>query len=127
MGMEADIRALLLANAGVSALIGTRLYPLRLPAEVVLPAGTFQRITTTPHNTLTGTHGSAAAPLQIDSYAATDLGAWTLAEAIIAAIEGVVQNGNIQSILLTNALPLYDVDLQAHRVLTEFRITYTVA
>lgn len=125
MSMETDVRSLILSDGGVSALIGARLYPLRLPQDVTLPAATYQRIVTTPHNTLTGAHGSATALLQLDSYAPTYGGAEALSEALMTAIDGVTQSGDLQAILTSNLLPLYDVDLSAYRVMTEFRISYT--
>lgn len=46
--IEAAIRAHLIADAGLSALIGARVYPVQLPQRPTLPAITYQDISTLP-------------------------------------------------------------------------------
>lgn len=46
--IEAAIRAHLIADAGLAALVGARVYPLQLPQRPTLPAVTYQHISTLP-------------------------------------------------------------------------------
>lgn len=51
--LETTVRTALLANAGLTALIGQRLYMVQLPQNPTYPAGVMQRISTVPFTTLT--------------------------------------------------------------------------
>ena len=126
MSLETELRTLLLANAGVSALIGTRLRPLRLQDNETLPATTYQRVVTTPWNAMSGAHDAAGTLMQLDSYAEEYADAEAVSEAIQTALDGVQGNGNIQAALMNNRIPVYDADLRAYRVIDEYRIHYTV-
>ena len=48
MSVESILLADLLADAGLSALIGNRLYQVQLPQNPTYPCGIFQRVSTTP-------------------------------------------------------------------------------
>ena len=66
MPIEPALRAYVLADPAVSALIGTRWYPVVLPQSTAFPAVTYQRITTTRVGSHHGPSGLAAARFQID-------------------------------------------------------------
>lgn len=48
MTLEEALRAHLIAHPGLSALVGSRVYPVQVPQNVTLPAITYQRISTVP-------------------------------------------------------------------------------
>lgn len=48
MSIEAAIRAHLIGDAGLAALVGARVYPTHLPQKPTLPAITYQFISTLP-------------------------------------------------------------------------------
>lgn len=48
MSVESILRAELLSDAGLSALIGDRLYLVQLPQNPIYPCGIYQRVSTTP-------------------------------------------------------------------------------
>lgn len=86
--IEQDMRTYLLAQPSVTALIATRLYPIRLPQGVTLPAVTYQRITRTATVTHDGAADLGRAGIQIDCWADTYAGMVALAKAIRAALSG---------------------------------------
>ncbi len=49
MSVETDVYAAITNDAGLAALIGTRLYPLALPENATYPAATYSVISEVPH------------------------------------------------------------------------------
>ncbi len=88
MSMEADLLAVLEANAGVSALVGARIYPMVLPQRVTLPAIRYQVISTIPQPTHNGPSGLRQYRLQLSVHAATYSSAQAVAEALYTALDG---------------------------------------
>lgn len=90
--IEAAIRAHLIADAGLSALIDARVYPLQLPQRPALPAVTYQRISSTPTQ-----HRDAAAAahkrtrFQFDCWAADYDAAAAVRTALEAALGTLAQ------------------------------------
>jgi hypothetical protein len=91
MAAEAIAQALgiLSAAAPVVAIVGTRISPLIRAQDLVLPAVTMQRITTTPSNIFAGNGGLDDTRLQVDCWDATYAGARAIAIAVRAAFDAV--------------------------------------
>ncbi len=85
--MEIAVRAHLVADPTVSALVGTRVYPLVLPQGVAYPAIRYQRIDTPRTYSKAGYEGDSRPRLQIDCWATGYMDAKRLAEAVRAAME----------------------------------------
>ncbi len=65
--MESDLRTYLLGDATVAALVGTRVYPVRLPQGGTFPAITYQRVSQVPVGRPTsGPPSVVAARVQFD-------------------------------------------------------------
>lgn len=91
MTLEQQLHDALLADSGVTAIIGDRLYLVQLPQNPVYPAATYQRITTIPvyvHTLgggqgqigyarfqITGWHSGASSGKQSDDFARAVLAA----------------------------------------------------
>ena len=69
MSIEPGLYAHLSAAAGVSALVGTRIYPDRLPEAAALPAITYQRVSTVAQQGIGGLAELASARVQITAWA----------------------------------------------------------
>ncbi|HRJ40833.1 MAG TPA: DUF3168 domain-containing protein [Caldilineaceae bacterium] len=91
MSIEAALWAELTGDAGVSALISTRLYPEHLPQSPTYPAATYRRISTLPVYCRANNGRFQQVRIQIDCYAETYASALALADAITAAMEGWTQ------------------------------------
>ena len=87
--LEAGLVHKLKNTAAVSALVGTRIYPLRLPQTVTFPAVVYQRVSTVYIHT----HGAAGvmpqARMQITCWADTIEGARALGVVVRQALDGV--------------------------------------
>ena len=89
MSIETGLYAYLTANSGVSAIVSTRLYPLKLPQGATLPALAYQLISNArPHDITAGPTGHAFPRFQITSYAESYSAAKSLAAAVRSALDG---------------------------------------
>lgn len=76
------LRAKLIGTTAVAAILGTRVYPDRLPQGCTLPAAVYYLISGTEEGSLTGVVGLVHARIQVDAYATTRLAANALADLI---------------------------------------------
>ena len=74
--------------SGLGLACASRIYPLRLPLEVVLPAMTYQMISDPKNYTQSGQDKLCEPRYQFNSWGANYADAKTLAEAFITAIGG---------------------------------------
>jgi hypothetical protein len=86
---ESSLRTYLIAQPAISALIGTRFYPMYLPQGGTLPAITYQAITGSEGNTYEGASGLAQARIQFDLWATTKAQTLALAKALRDALATV--------------------------------------
>ena len=73
-------------DAGLSALVGSKVFPLAIPAGNYLPCVTFQRLGGRPANTLAGPSGLEEIDLQIDVWARDYDEAKAIAKAVRSAM-----------------------------------------
>jgi hypothetical protein len=101
--MEEAIRARLLATAGVTALVSSRVYCGARPQAGALPDIIINRISGAPVYTDDGESGIASARLQIDCWGQTYGSAKNVARAVIASLSaffGTVGSTTFQYVLL---------------------------
>ena len=86
--IEQALTSRIQGDASVGAVIGDRFYPMKLPAQVTLPAATYQKISNVP----THVHGAKAEQLrprfQVTSWGATFSDAMSAANAIQTSLDG---------------------------------------
>lgn len=88
MILEEGIRATLLADAGVSALTGTRVYPRKAPQTPGLPLITMTRVATGRGHDMQGSDGLPNGTIQLACWAVTPLEASSVATAVKGRLEG---------------------------------------
>lgn len=122
--MEAGIQQRLIADSNVSSLISTRVYPLILPDESVLPSVTYQRISTVRDYATTGPVSLSRIRLQIDTWSLTYAAAKQVDMAIRASLEsfsGTLPDGTVVSeIQVDSSQDLYESSARYYRVSTDF-------
>lgn len=97
MTTEQQLRTALLADPGVQALIGSRLYVVQLPQNPTFPCVAYQRIATTPLNVhVLGNRqaSTGTARFQFTIFAATQTGAQSVLE-IADALKAALQTFNL--------------------------------
>lgn len=86
--MEAALTMLLLGDARVKQLAGSKLHWLRAPQTIVPPYAVLQVISSRDDYHLQGASGLTDARVQIDAYADSYLGARKLSDAILGVLSG---------------------------------------
>lgn len=88
------LRTALLRNAAVVTAVNSRVFPVRLPSDVTLPAIRYSVVSDIPTNSLAGSTGKLRkARVQIDCYARTYLDAQELADAVAGALATITDFG----------------------------------
>lgn len=100
--LEEAIIALLLADAGVIALVSTRVYGGSRPQNAPVPSVVVNRISGMPVYTDDGETGLASARLQIDAWGGTYSSAKLTARAVIEALSAY--NGTVSGVTFQNVL-----------------------
>lgn len=108
-------------DAGLSALVGNKVFPLAIPAGNYLPCVTFQRIGGMPANTLSGHSGLEEIDLQIDVYAKNYGEAKAVAKAVRAAMP---PSGDVFGAHLIEDQDLYEDGTNYFRVSMEFKVWF---
>ena len=88
MSIETTLYSTLSNNAGVAALVSTRIYPSLVPESAALPYVDYLNVAGSRINTLPGVGDAIRARIQMNCNATTYAGAVALADAVIAALEG---------------------------------------
>jgi hypothetical protein len=95
LAIGSDVRTYLLTQATVTAVVGTRIYPLKIPQSIsTYPSITYQMISQVPAHTLTGGAGYAESRIQYDIYAETKPAADSLDEILRNVLQGFPPAGN---------------------------------
>lgn len=87
MTIEATLYSVLSTDAGVTALVGTDIYNLRVPEEIDAPFVWFQVITGQPYNVLNGRPKIERKLIQINCIGATPDQALAVSAAVRTALE----------------------------------------
>ena len=108
-------------DAGVSALVGNKVFALVIPQGTKLPCVTFQRLGGMPANTLSGHSGLEEIDLQIDVWARDYDEAKAIAKAVRAAMP---PSGPRFSAHLIEDQDLYEDGTNYFRVNMEFKVWF---
>ncbi len=114
----------MLQVAGMTAVVGSRVYPLLLPENPTYPAVRYQQLGGARESAMGSDVGLVEARVQIDSYAETYAGARVAAEAVRAAMQRV--RGTVASVVISavfldeGPLDLYEEAVRKYRVQQDF-------
>ena len=114
--LEPKIYTLLAADNPVKGLVGTRIYPMILPQDPVLPAITYQRISGGQVNSMAGYGGLENPRVQIDVMASTYAGCKTLAGYVFTAMEG---STTFQAVMISDQ-DIHEPELECFRISMDF-------
>ncbi len=116
------IRAVLVADAAVAALVGADVFPALMPQGTQPPAIVYSVISSVPENSLTGTASTRLSQfrVQVDCYAKTYLEAHAVAEAVDSVLDA--QSSPNLSIWRESSRDDYDNEAELHRVSMDFGV-----
>mgnify|MGYP000866610207 CR=1 FL=1 len=88
--IEETIYSGLSGHAGLTALVGTRVYPIMLPQNVTLPAVTYLRVGGARETAINEAPVAGMPLFQISSWATTYDGVLAVAQQVLAAVRALV-------------------------------------
>lgn len=125
--LDQIINQLLAAQEGLTAIVGSRIYPHHLPGDATFPALVFRQVSGKPDYSHDGDSGLDVARVQFDAYGTTKAQAGQINAQVRALLSGKSYRPTIQSSFIENQLPDdYEDGLQAWRVISDYTITYRV-
>ena len=123
--IEAAVFSVISGDAGVAALVGTRIEPIRLPQGATLPAVTYQRISEVRQGTFAPAQKMPGVLFQVDCWGATYSDSKGVAVAVRKALDefkGPSAGETITASLLENEIDQYEPDVKIYRTMLEFRV-----
>lgn len=128
--LETALFDYLSTDPGVSALVGDRIYPVRLPEKAVLPAIAWNRVSANRLNTYDAfeqTDAWVQARVQFNCWYNTAEGAIEVGEAVLLALSGYggdMSGQLIGSSFAVNEFDTYEAATKLYRRILEFVISY---
>lgn len=117
MSIEEDLYAYMSTYAGLTELVGTRIYPLVAPQNVQKPYCTYQKISTGRQYSHSGYSGLQRPRMQVSCYAETYSQAKAVAAQVVAAVEAwSAANARVQAALQENEQDFYDEETKLYYV-----------
>lgn len=107
MAIEAEIVSRLKSFTATATLVGSRVYPVVLPAEVS-PAVTYRRLSGTPELNVDGSIALTSVQMEISAWGNSYEQARTLADAIFSALDGYSNASGIMMIHASFGPDLYE-------------------
>jgi hypothetical protein len=126
MTYEADIYNLLVANSGIIALVGDRVYWDVADGDAVAPFIVLQTVSTQGETAFDGSRDDSFPLVQFSAWAPTKLDAVALRQAIRAAAEGLEIEGDSKSSLgFSNSISSYDTQTKLFGEIIDYRVSTT--
>ncbi len=126
--IEDAIYHILNSSAPVAALVGTRIYRVKMPDNPQLPAITYQTVYAELTESFQGFSGLRQPVVRIDCWGKGAGAAQDLAEKVRLALhgyQGSYQDRTVQNILEWSTTELYDEETDIFHVACSMRIWYT--
>jgi hypothetical protein len=127
--MEETLRSVLVADAGLSALVGERIIWGARPQGELLPCLVLHRVTGARDYHMTGRSGLVDSLVQADCWAETWLAAKDVSRALLEALDGLTLSP-FQKAFVTSERDTFETDDQGrsfYRTMLEFRVWHADA
>ena len=129
MSIETAIRSELINDADVTALVGTRVYPVMMPQGFEMPCISYQRVSSDRIHTLSGPNGRVDASFQVDFYAESYSVVRDLADKARQVLDGFKgqlggSENNVGGIHLVSDRDLWQDNIEVYRVTHDYSVFY---
>jgi hypothetical protein len=109
--------------AGLSVLVGARIYPIKMPEAPTYPCVTYQRVDTVREHGMTADHGLTHPRMQVDSWAVTFAAAKAVGEQVRLALQrwdDVTSSPVVLDSFLDNTEDTFESGANIYRVRHDF-------
>lgn len=126
--LEEGLYSYLASYSGLTALVSTRIYPLRMPADATLPCVTYQRISTPRTLTMdtSGATGDLTSPrIQFDAWDTTQSSVKAITDQLRAALNGKTGSTGgvtIRASMANDEAATYESEAQLYRSRSDYII-----
>lgn len=126
MTVEADIFSRLSGYSGLTALVSTRIYPVRLPQKPTYPAIVYTRISAERISAMGDDTGTVRPRFQFDVYATTYANARAVTEQLRKALQRYsgTDTVTIQEIFVIGESEFYEDETELYHTAIDFEIIY---
>ncbi len=131
MNIKDAIYTYLITQTGLTALVGLRIYPMRIPQRLDMPAITFEQVSKVCEHTMGSDSGNPFfARWQFNCWADTNYGADDVAAQLITALKdysgtlGGEGGISVDRILYENETELFDENMIHSGISVDFTIIY---
>lgn len=128
MTIEAGLFDYLSTHATVSADIGTRVYPVKLPQNPTFPCASYTTSGADRHSTFSGQNDFVGMNIDIDCWGETYSDAKDLQTKIRGAVQnyqGLMGTVNVDSVFVYDPVDVYEDSVQAYRSTLPITIYHT--
>lgn len=125
--LEAAIYSILSADLDIITLIGTRIYPLILPQDAILPAITYARVSTERESAFVTDPGLSTARIQVDIWATSALNGMAISEKVRVALHryrGTITSVTIEESHIDNEILMYEPETEIYHIVLDFSILH---
>ncbi len=122
MSFYTDLYTYLQTIAGLTNLVSTRMYPVRLPQKPTMPALVIQKIARVREYSHSGDSNLANPTYQFDCFAVTHEGAVALqvqVEAALSAFSGTMGSETVYSAFIANVLDNFETETALYRQIVD--------
>lgn len=127
MSIQADIRTYLLTQTGVTDLIGSRIYAMKLPKKAVFPSLTYSTISSVRTRSHSGDSSLTTPRIQLSCWGEKYQDCKDLAAELVSSLEsykGLMGSTTVYSSFVENELDLYDSESKVYHVPVDVKIRY---
>lgn len=110
-------------HGGLTALVGTGIYPLMVPQGAALPAVTYRRVSGERVHAMVDDPGLAYPRIQVDAWGATYASAKAVADQVIDCLQrwsGTVETVIVQDTYFSGDMDIYDPETERWQVSMDF-------
>lgn len=125
MAAEYAVKARLLAATGVTALVGTRVNPVKLEQNTTYPAITYRQVSRQPNSLFQGDAALSSTVVEVESYGLTYSSARTTADAVKSALQrwsGTATGVTVQQIFFEGELSTYDPEIRHWAISQDYTV-----
>ena len=129
MTVRHSLRARAITHSGLSTLIGTRFYPIRLPETLTLPAARYQVVSSPPslyRDHESGAPDRSVSRIQIDVLAGSSDRAAAVGDQVVQAFDGWASGTAVGWCRVTNRFEDYDSAFKRYREVVEIEIDHAI-
>ena len=125
--VEAALYSILSGSTAVTDQVSTRIHPVYLPQNCILPALTYYRVSTIREQSMQEDPGWSTTRFQVSVWTTSALTGGTVADIVRTALHrhvGIHAGVTVTDLAIENEITTYDFDTDEHQVAMDFMVSH---